>query len=416
MSQGRMPGADPAHDILRTERPSLDAIFAPKTVAVIGADKAAHSGRPIIRNLRNPAFGGRVVAVGPDTPALAGIDIYPTIADVPGPVDLAVVVSPAPDVPDVIGACVDAGVRSAIITSAGFREVGAAGLAREQQIRDHLRRGRIRLIGPNGLGVMRPATGLNATYAKALARPGSVGFVSQSGALCTAILDWSLQEHVGFSAFVSAGVMLDVGWGDLIDFLGSDPQTQSILIYMESIGDARAFLSAAREVARTKPIIVLKAGRTGPAALAASSHTGGMAGSDAVLDAAFRRSGVLRVNTIAELFDMAGVLAKQPRPGGRRLTILTNAGGPGVLATDALTSEGGELAALSPTTIAALDAILPEHWSQTNPIDIGDDADPECYARAVEIAAADPGADGLLVILTPQATADPSRTAELLRP
>lgn len=416
MSQGRMLGADPAHDIVRVERPSLDPLFSPRLVAVVGAVTASDVGRAILTNLRTPAFAGRVVAVGLDPPLVPGVDVYETIGSVPGPVDLAIVVSSAPDVPAAIGACVDAGVKSAIVTSAGFREIGPAGLLREQQIRDHLRRGAIRLIGPNGLGVMRPATGLNATYARVLARPGTVGFVSQSGALCTAILDWSRQEHVGFSAFVSAGAMLDVGWGDLIDYLGSDPQTHSILIYMESIGDAHGFLSAAREVARTKPIIVLKAGRTGAAALAATSHTGGMAGSDAVLDAAFRRSGVLRVNTIAELFYMAGVLDKQPRPQGRRLMIVTNAGGPGVLATDALTAEGGELATLAPATVEALEPLLPEHWSRTNPIDIGDDAGPERFARAVEIAAADPGADGLLVILTPQSAADPGRTAELLRP
>lgn len=416
MSQGRELGTDPAHDIVRMERPSLDPLFSPRLVAVVGAAPETDIGQVSLGNLRTSAFAGHVVAVGAEPPDIPGVDVYDSIGSVPGPIDLAVVVSPAPDVPAVIGACVDAGVKSAIVTSAGFREIGPTGLLREQQIRDHLRRGAMRLIGPNCLGVMRPATGLNATYARTLARPGTVGFVSQSGALCTAILDWSMQEHVGFSAFVSAGAMLDVEWGDLIDYLGSDPQTHSILIYMEMIGDARAFLSAAREVARSKPIIVLKAGRTSAAAQAAVSHTGGMAGSDAVLDAAFRRSGVLRVNTIAELFYMAGVLAKQPRPQGRRLMIVTNAGGPGVLATDALTAEGGELATLAPATVDALEPLLPEHWSRANPIDIGDDAGPERFARTVEIAAGDPGADGLLVILTPQSSAEPGRTAELLRP
>ena len=223
---------------------------------------------------------------------------------------------------------------------------------------------------------MSPLTGLNATFAAAIARPGNVGFISQSGALCTAVLDWSLREMVGFSAFVSLGSMLDVGWGDLIYYLGDDPHTRSIVIYMETIGDARAFLSAAREVALTKPIIVIKAGRTEAAAKAAASHTGSLTGSDEVLEAAFRRGGVLRVNSIADLFYMAEVLAKQPRPKGPRLTIVTNAGGPGVLATDALIASGGELAELSPDTMEALNQILPPAWSHNNPVDVLGDASP----------------------------------------
>jgi len=262
---------------------------------------------------------------------------------------------------------------------------------------------------------MSPVTGINATFASAMARPGNVGFISQSGALCTAVLDWSFREHVGFSHFVSIGSMLDVGWSDLIDYLGDDAHTTSIVIYMESIGDARAFLSSAREVALTKPIIVIKAGRTQAAAKAAASHTGTLAGSDLVLDAAFRRSGVLRVDSIAELFYMAEVLAKQPRPAGPRLTILTNAGGPGVLATDALIGNRGELAVLSDATYEAFDRLLPPHWSHNNPVDILGDASPERYAQALTIAAADENSDGLLVILTPQAMTDPTRTAEVLK-
>jgi acetyltransferase len=249
-----------------------------------------------------------------------------------------------------------------------------------------------------------------------MARPGNVGFVSQSGALCTAVLDWSLRENVGFSTFISIGSMVDVGWGDLIDYLGSDSRTRSIVIYMESIGNARAFLSAAREVALQKPIIVIKAGRTQAAAKAAASHTGALTGTDEVLDAAFRRCGVLRVDDIAELFYMAEVLSKQPRPHGPRLTILTNAGGPGVLATDSLIGNGGQLADLTDETMAALDGLLPPHWSHANPIDVLGDASPERYAKAVEIAAKDPNADGLLVVLTPQAMTDPTRTAEAMKP
>jgi acetyltransferase len=245
-----------------------------------------------------------------------------------------------------------------------------------------------------------------------MARRGNVGFISQSGALCTSILDWSLRENVGFSAFISLGSMLDVGWGDLIDYLGDDPHTHSIVIYMESIGDARSFLSAAREVALTKPIIVIKAGRTEAAAQAAASHTGSLTGSDAVFDAAFRRCGVLRVDHIEELFDVAEVLAKQPRPRGPRLSIITNAGGPGVLATDDLIRAGGTLAQVSLPSLDALNAALPPHWSHGNPIDILGDAEPGRFAQALKTTLTDPESDGCLVVLTPQAMTDPTATAQ----
>ncbi len=326
------------------------------------------------------------------------------------------VVKRASSVPQVISDCADAGVKAAIVISAGFKELGPEGEKLEQEILRHARRGRMRIIGPNCLGVMSPLTGLNATFAAAMARPGSIGFISQSGALLTAVLDWSLRELVGFSAFVSIGSMADVGWGDLIDYLGNDPRTRSIILYMESIGDARSFLSAAREVALSKPLIVIKAGRSEAAAKAAASHTGTLAGSDAVLDAAFRRSGVLRVRTIGELFYMAEVLSKQPRPKGPRLAILTNAGGPAVLATDALVAEGGELAELAPETMEALNGVLPREWSRNNPVDIIGDATPERYAKSVEIVAKDPNTDGLLVVLTPQAMTDPTQIAEDLKP
>jgi acetyltransferase len=410
------PMGDPAHDILRLERPSLDALFAPKNVAVIGATERANSvGRTILWNLISNPFGGTVFPVNPKHRSVLGIKAYPSIAELPEPVELAVVVTPAPTVPAIIGQCADVGVKGAIIISAGFKETGPAGVELERQVLAEARRGRMRLVGPNCLGLMRPRGGLNATFAGAMAQAGNVGFISQSGALCTSVLDWSLKENVGFSAFVSIGSMLDVGWGDLIDYLGDDPHTHSIVLYMETIGDARAFLSAAREVALTKPIIVIKAGRTEAAAKAAASHTGSLAGSDEVLEAAFRRCGVLRVNSIGELFNMAEVLAKQPRTAGPRLTILTNAGGPGVLATDALIAGGGTLATLAPETLSALDAILPAHWSHGNPVDILGDADPQRYVQAVEAVAPDPNSDGLLVVLTPQAMTDPTQTAEQLR-
>ena len=273
----------------------------------------------------------------------------------------------------------------------------------------------MRVIGPDSLGVMSPMTGLNATVASAMARPGKIAFLSQSGALGTAVLDWSLRANVGFSAVVSVGEMLDVGWGDLIDYLGNDLQTQSIIIYMESIGDVRSFLSAAREVALTKPIIVIKPGRTEEASQAAVAHTGSLTGSDDVLDAAFRRCGVLRVDRISELFSMTEILNTQPRLKGPRLAILTNAGGPGVLATDALIAGGGQLAHLAPESIEALNRILPSPWSHRNPLDLLGDASPDRCALALEVVAKDPNTDGLLVILTPQAMTDPTRTADKLK-
>ena len=364
--------------------------------------------------MSNP-FGGTIFPINPKRHNVLGIPAYPNIKAVPEAVDLAIIVTPAPTVPGIVGECVEAGVKSAIIISAGFKEIGAAGVELEQQILEKAR-GKMRIIGPNCLGLMCPLTGLNATFASTMARSGNVAFISQSGALCTAVLDWSSWENVGFSAFMSIGSMLDVGWGDLIYYLGDDPHTHSIVIYMESVGDARSFLSAAREVALTKPIIVIKVGRTEAAAKAASSHTGSLAGSDDVLDAAFRRCGVLRVNRISELFNMAEVLAKQPRlPKGPRMTIITNAGGPGVLATDALITSGSELAELAPETITELNKILPPHWSHSNPIDILGDADPERYTKSLEIAIKDPNSDGLLVILTPQAMTDPTQTAEQLK-
>jgi acetyltransferase len=410
------PAQERAHDVLRTEGHPLDAIFLPQNVAVIGATERPGSiGRSVLWSLVSSPFGGTVFPVSDKRASVLGIKAYRAIADVPEPVDLAVVVTPAATVPGVIGECIAAGVRGAIVISAGFKEHGEPGKKLEQQILERMKGSRMRLIGPNCLGVMNPLTGLNATFAPHIASAGNVGFVSQSGALCTAILDWAQREMVGFSAFVSVGSMLDVGWGDLIDYLGNDPRTHSIVIYMETIGDARSFLSAAREVSLNKPIIVIKAGRTEAAAHAAASHTGSLTGSDEVLDAAFRRCGVLRVNALADLFYMAEVLAKQPRPKGPRLAIVTNAGGPGVLAADALIHNGGELAQLTAESMAKLNEMLPPHWSRSNPIDVLGDALPERFAKAVDIAAHDRNTDGMLVITCPQGMADPTLTAQSLK-
>lgn len=405
-----------AHDILRRRRHPLDVFFKPRTVAVIGAsEKEGSVGRSILWNLISNPFGGTVFPVNPKRGSVLGIRSYAAISAVPEQVDLAVIATPAPTVPQVVAECAAAAVKGAIIISAGFKECGPEGAHLEQGILAASRPNRMRVIGPNCLGLMSPSTGLNATFAGAIAKAGSVGFISQSGALCTAVLDWSLRENVGFSAFISIGSMLDVNWGDLIDYLGDDPHTRSIILYMESIGDPRSFISAARQVALSKPIIVIKAGRTEAAAKAAASHTGALAGRDEVLDAAFRRCGVLRVNTIAELFYMAEVLGKQPRPKGPRLAMITNAGGPGVLATDALISEGGDLAGLSKEATDALNQLLPAHWSHSNPVDVLGDASAERYSKAVEIVSQDANNDGVLVILAPQAMTDPTETAEQLK-
>ena len=407
---------DPAHDVYRYTPRSLQPIFSPKSVAVIGAtEKAGSVGRTVIWNLISSPFGGTVYPVNPKRENILGIKAYPNIKDLPDQIDLAVIVTPAPTVPGIIEECVEAGAQGAIVISAGFKEVGPEGAKLEDEILENARRGKMRVIGPNCLGVMNPLTGLNATFATAAAQPGNVAFISQSGALCTSVLDWSFKEHVGFSAFVSIGSMLDVGWGDLIYHLGDDPHTNSIVIYMETIGDARSFMSAAREVALAKPIIVIKPGRTEGAARAAASHTGSLTGSDEVLEAAFRRCGVLRVNSIGEIFSMAEVLSKQPRPKGPNLTILTNAGGPGVLAVDALITSGGKLAEVSPEAMKKFNEILPPQWSHNNPVDILGDASPERYAQALEVAAQDENSDGLLVVLTPQAMTDPTATAEALK-
>ncbi len=417
MKKLKQPSVDSAQDILRLREHPLDVFFRPESVAVIGATENPGSvGRTVLWNLLSSPFGGTVYPVNPRRASVLGIRAYPNVKALPERADLAVVVTPAPTIPGIIRECGEAGVRAAIVISAGFKEVGPEGAALERQVVEEARRARLRVIGPNCLGVMSPLTGLNATFARSMALQGSVGFISQSGALCTAVLDWSLREQVGFSAFISIGSMADVGWGDLIDYLGNDPRTRSILLYMETIGDARSFISAAREVALSKPIIVIKPGRTEAAARAAASHTGALAGSDEVLEAAFRRSGVLRVSNIADLFYMAEVLAKQPRPAGPRLTIVANAGGPAVLATDALVMQGAEVAQLAPETMEALNKVLPPTWSRNNPIDIIGDAGPDRYAKALEIAAQDPNSDGLLVILTPQAMTDPTQTAEQLRP
>jgi acetyltransferase len=312
-----------------------------------------------------------------------------------------------------IAQCVARGVRSAIVISAGFSELGAEGRALEKQIRE-IAHGKLRIIGPNCLGIIHPPSGLNASFASAMAKPGRVALLSQSGAICTSILDWARERNVGFSTFVSVGTMLDVDFADLMDYFGDDPNTRSIVLYMESVGDVRKFISSARAVARSKHVILVKSGRHEAGAKAAASHTGALAGSDAVFDAAVRRAGVLRVTTIPDLFNMAEILAHQPSPRGPGLAIVTNAGGPGVMATDALMLGGGQLASLSQDSLDALSKVLPPYWSHGNPIDVLGDAPPERYEQAVTICAKDPNVQGILILLAPQAVTNPTETAQRL--
>ncbi len=400
-----------------TQRTSLERMFSPRSVAIIGAtDRTGTVAQTLLSNLIQGKFPGSILPINPKHSKVMGLRCYPNIASAPGEVDLAVIVTPAVTVPGIVEECVKAGAGAAVVISAGFKERGREGAELETQIKERLRGKKMRLIGPNCLGIMNPLEALNATFAHDMALPGKVAFLSQSGALETAILDWSLEEQVGFSAIVSTGSMLDVGWGDLIDYFGADIATQAILLYVESVGDARSFLSAAREVALQKPIIVIKAGRSAAASRAASSHTGALTGSDEVFDAALRRCGVLRVRNISDLFYMAETLARQPRPRGPRLMILTNAGGPAVLATDSLIGNGGELASLSDDSIKALSEFLSPNWSHGNPIDVLGDAGPEEYGRALEIAIRDPQNDGLLAILAPQGMSDPAQVAEKMQP
>jgi len=388
-------------------------MFAPESLAVIGATEVPGSvGRALVENLKS--YRRHVYSVNLKRDTILGVPAYPKIGSVPDHVDLAIIATPAATVPGIVKECAEAGVTGAMIISSGFKECGPLGAKLEEAI--VARCGQMRIVGPNCLGVMIPRLGLNATFASRLARDGRLAFVSQSGAICSSILDWSIRERVGFSGFFSVGSMVGVDWGDLIYYLADDWHTKSILIYMESMGDARSFLSAAREVALAKPIIVLKVGRTTLGAKAVMSHTGSIAGNDEVFDAAFRRAGVLRVNTLDELFAMAEVLGKQPRPRGSRLAIVTNGGGPGALAADALVEGDGSLADLSDQTNQTLNKVLPSFWSRSNPVDLLGDAKADRYAAAVKALIKDPNNDGILILLSPQATAEPLATVERLKP
>lgn len=382
----------------------LDKIFRPQSVAAVGAsDKAGTVGFAIIDNLLKGGFKGKIYPVNPGHKLVRGRKSYPSVKKIPNTVDLAIIAVPAKAVAAVIKECGEAGIGGAIIISAGFRESGTEGKRLYEEIKRLGRLHGVRIIGPNCLGIIAPTLGLNASFASRMALPGKIAFISQSGALCTAILDWSVSQSVGFSHFVSVGEMVDVGYHDLIDYFGADPNTACILIYMESLAEPRKFMSAARAFSRQKPIIILKAGQSEEGAQATLSHTGSMAGNDAAYDAAFRRAGIIRVQTISQLFNVAQALATQPRPAGNRLAILTNAGGPAVLATDFLMKNEGQLAQLSPDTMKALNSFLPTHWSHGDPVDVLGDTPAANYGKALKLILDDPNVDAVLTITASQA-------------
>ena len=394
---------------------NLNRIFTPRQVAVVGAsEKAGTIGNALMRNLVDGRFSGTVLPVNPKYKTMHGQACFESVSALETGVDLAVIATPIHSVPDIVSACVEKKIGGAVIISAGGKEVGEAGREIEEKIRRIANDGGLRIVGPNCMGIMRPGVNLNASFAAEMPVAGNLAFVSQSGAICTAILDLALKERIGFSHFVSIGSMLDVDFGDMIDFLGNDSSAKSILLYIESLTNFRKFMSAARSVSRIKPIIVLKSGRSPAGARAAASHTGAMAGEDAVYDAAFKRAGIVRVDTIEELFDCAELMAKQPRPRGPRHAILTNGGGPGVMATDTLARYAQKPAPLDPETLQAFDAFLPDFWSRGNPIDILGDASAERFDRALTICFNSKNLDGVLVILAPQALTDPLSVAETL--
>ncbi|MEM5788553.1 MAG: CoA-binding protein, partial [Syntrophobacteraceae bacterium] len=367
-------------------KPILDYFFKPEAIAVIGASPRESSiGFTLLKNLKNDGFPGPIYPINPKHEEILGLKAYPSITSVESPIDLAVIAVPIREVPEVMKECGAAGVKGAIIISAGGKEIGEEGARIEEEIRAEAQRSGIRYLGPNCMGILSPINSLNASFAAHSAEPGSLALLSQSGAICSAILDLAANEKIGFSHFVSVGSMADLDFADMIDYLGNDPNARSIIIYMENMTRHRKFMSAARSVSRIKPIIVVKSGRSEAAAKAAASHTGALAGQDQAYNAAFRRAGIIRVDTISQLFSCAEALGKMQRPTGGKLAIITNAGGPGVMAVDAFSKWPLEPALLSPETIQKLDAFLPSFWSRGNPIDILGDAPPDRYVQAVRV-------------------------------
>lgn len=393
----------------------LNKIFNPKRIAVIGASEREDSiGAKILRNLIEVGYKGTVFPVNAFRETVQGITAYPGISKIPEVIDLAIIATPAHTVPQIVEECGEAGVSGIIICSAGFREVGQEGIIIEKRILDYQRKYGVRIIGPNSFGVIRPKINLYATFAYERASSGKIAFISQSAALCATALDWASEAQIGFSAIVSTGSMLDVDLGDLIDFFGVDPQTRSIVVYVESIPNVRKFMSAARGFARTKPIILVKAGRFQESKSLTLTHSGSLSGQDAVYDAAFRRVGVVRVEGVSDLLNCAEALSMQPNPSGPNLAIITNAGGPAIMATDHLVGRGGRLSQLSDLSCQALKEALPYYCSVANPLDVFEDATPKRFRKAIEICLNDPNNDGTLIIYAPQEITDTSTFAQIV--
>ncbi|MDM7323121.1 MAG: bifunctional acetate--CoA ligase family protein/GNAT family N-acetyltransferase [Gammaproteobacteria bacterium] len=390
----------------------LEQLFNPRGVALFGASEREGSvGTMVLANLIKAGFKGVIVPVNPKHKKVQGLDCHPDLSRVEHDVDLAIIATPAPTVPNILRQCGAAGLKGAVILSAGFGEAGVDGQRLQRECVEVAQRYRMRLIGPNCLGIMRPAIGLNATFSHNQALPGQLALVSQSGALVTAVLDWAQARGIGFSAIASTGDAADVDFGDVLDYLALDPQTRGILLYVEGVRHARRFLSGLRAAARMKPVIVLKSARHAEGAHAAATHTGAMIGGDDVFDAALERAGVVRVERITQWFSAAQILAQGLNLRGENLLILTNGGGPGVMAADRAADLNLPLAQLGAKTVEALDAVLPSHWSKGNPVDILGDATPERYGEAVRLCLADPAVDMLVVLLTPQAMTDPTGCA-----
>lgn len=391
----------------------LDHLFSPSAIAVFGASERPDAvGNRVFHNLCNEGFPGSVYAINPKHKKVLDQPCYPSLKAVANPVQLAVITTPARTIPKIIRDCGMYGVRAAIIISAGFGEADKRGKALEKSVLKTAKKFNIRILGPNCLGLIHPTAGVNATFSKNSARPGQLALVSQSGALCTSILDWASAQEIGFSTIVSLGAAADVNFGDILDYLAQDPETRAILLYVEGIRDARSFMSGLRIAARMKPVVVLKAGRHAEGSRAAVTHSGAMIGADDVFDAALQRAGVVRARTIEQLFAAAQLLATRHRVVGNRLAIVTNGGGLGVMATDRAIDLGVALPSLSDDTIARLNKVLPAHWSHANPVDLLGDAPPLRYQVAVDACLDDPGVDGVLVMLSPQAMTDPLACAQ----
>ena len=394
----------------------LDNIFRPRRIALIGVNNDPKSiGGITFRNLMESGFSGVIYPVDAKREAVLGIPCYPAVDRLPKKPDLAVIMSPAREVPDLIDQCGQAGIHGIIIMSAGFKETGVEGKTLEEELNQRVKKYKeMRVLGPNSMGVIVPGLNLNVSFASSTPKKGHMAFISQSGALGAALLDWAAETNVGFSFFVSIGNAMDVTFGDLIDYFGQDINTYSIILYVETLGNARRFLSAARAFARKKPIIVYKSGRFPESAQAASSHTGAMATKDNVCDALLRRAGLARVYNMGNIFDFSDLVGRKKIPKGSGLAIVTNAGGPGVMATDALITQGGKLVKLSDAVIQKLDKLLPAYWSHNNPVDVLGDASPSRVGKAVEIVLEDEQINAVLVIITPQAMTKPEATARAL--